>query len=403
MNYNIKNIGIDLTRVNNVSKKIIPELNKFDYIHTSLDSNNMYNLFYSGEKIDDKVKVIATTNHLDSDMHIQNLLLILKRYKLDVLLLSPRCDYTKYKDRLEQLISKDLVVDIGLYNPKSVEYIVDFEKAFNRKVKYIALDLCPLLFNAEIITWCKNNGVEIMGFNSFGNQYMEPEIVEEFSKTYLLNFSSFYCSTVFLPSSDINNNDFSGLNSMHIYLEKLINREVISPEIYTLNKTINKIRKVPKQLISTSLIINDTTVLPCSNHSILLDEDESVVALGDGTDCILKTENDITDELIGICDSIYKVYKEELQELVTNSSRTEGDEIALLLPKILLIFISNKYNIKDWELVVNKVDNNTFFISAVKTKEIKWYRRRPVVEKTVNYIFFYTRKHFILQKLENAD
>ena len=401
MNYNIKNTGIDLTRVNNVSKKIIPELNRFNYMHTSLDSNNMYNLFYGEEKIDDKVKVVATTNHLDSDMHIQNLLLILKRYKLDVLLLSPRCDYTKYKDRLGQLFSKDLVVDIGLYNPKSVEYIVDFEKMFNRKIKYIALDLCPLLFNAEIIAWCKDNGVEIMGFNSFGDQYMEPEIVEEFSKTYLLNFSSFYCSTVFISGNDINTSDFSKLDSMRTYLEKLINREVISPEIYTLSKTINKIRKAPKQLISTSLIINDNTVLPCKNHSILLDEDESIVALGDGTDCILKTENDITDELIGICDSIYK---EGLPGgLAANSNRTEGDEIALLLPRILLIFISNKYNLKDWELIVNKADNNTFFISAIKTKPIKWYRKQPIIEETVNYVFFYTRSHFILQKLENAD
>ena len=67
MNYNIKNTGIDLTRVNNVSKKIIPELNRFNYMHTSLDSNNMYNLFYGEEKIDDKHIISINLESLEYD------------------------------------------------------------------------------------------------------------------------------------------------------------------------------------------------------------------------------------------------------------------------------------------------------------------------------------------------
>lgn len=305
-NFKVQGVGLDTSTT---QMKLWVDKNDqydyhFDYIHTSICANNDY-------LISDYVKNCPESSLITSIDFINNSerallghLLELGRNKIDLLLVETNKLLTNLdiiKETVDSLKKSGVIEEFGIKNPETVEEIKQIEDSLGEKIKFISLDICPLHFNYTIVQYCKDNNVEILGFNPLGGYISSAAIISSFTIPYLLGFISTYSSVVFLSGRDL----ILSIESMLYIKDNIIGSECSSK--FTLKKNVSRLYKPFKKVVETSLMFNKNLVLRTNWPEYLYPLEEIVINLGTPiniADCIdnkLRTtvESDI-DDLIEI-------------------------------------------------------------------------------------------------------
>ena len=153
--FKIEGVGLDTTTLDYSPS----EDNVFGYLCTSVLSNNEHEIeeyvkSCSGSPLVTKIDFIDRSSEA-LGLHLDQI----GREMVDLLLVDAKCDFLKYVEELSFLVDHKYVDVIGIYNPESVERIEEI-KSVLPNLKYIGLDICPLNFNYEIISWAKDNNVD---------------------------------------------------------------------------------------------------------------------------------------------------------------------------------------------------------------------------------------------------
>lgn len=358
-NFKIKGVCIDTSNLSYIIYS--GGVGDFNYVHTSLRSNNDTILTeYVGKVLKD-APLITTTTFLDKlNTALVGHLEVLDRKNIDLLLIDSECKISDHIVDIKEVLDNGLVSQIGVRVSSKRDNVEELEKIIEELksimlVKYIALDVCPLNFDYNIITWAREKDLKIIGFNPFGGRYSSGIVIDSFTIPYLLGFSANYCDIVCLSSNDI-----YGSTDCLKYLSQLIDTE--SHPKYTLKKSIHKLVKPLKRVINTSLKISDNFIIPYNNSEAIFNPQELLLDFK-ATDLVNTQE--VTDELIPkISDYIKLVSKPEDGDI--------KDYFTILCPKVYLLLKSILG--KDWKIVATPItDTITVFVTSRLIKRKKWY------------------------------
>ena len=167
-----------------------------------------------------------------------------------------------------------LIEEFGISNPESINQIKDIETALGEEIKYVSLDICPLHFNYEIINYCNEHGIYILGFNPFGGYISAPGMISSFTMPYLLGFASTYSTVLFLSGRDI----IGSIGCRGYIRENIIGKEV-SPK-FLLKKSVNKLYKPIKKVVNTSVNLRSDLILEYDIPEFMYPLDELTITLG---------------------------------------------------------------------------------------------------------------------------
>ena len=389
--FKIKNIGIDTTQLD-----YSPSENNFSHVHTSISANNDFEINEYIKQKEDSV-LITSIDFLDKcDVAIINHLQELEREKINLLLVDASCDLVKYADTLNDLLERDIIGEIGLKNPNSVD---DIKKAMETlsQLRFVSLDICPLNFNYDIIDWCNKNNIDIIGFNPLGGYFSYTNIINSFTVPYLLGFAAYYCTIVFLSGRDplLAEED-------RTYLEDLINRESEQTYIFELNKNVFKLNKPLKRTISTYLSVLGDNTIYYDNPFSLYSYYEIQMTLGDkDKDKLInlhkREEKDTLEEAV-------ENYFNEIE--VPEDATSPGDAISIVRPKILDLARIEYSDIDGWMVGSFKIDENTYIISAVRKLKVHRFLRKAKTElEKKNYILYYNDvdEDFFFSVIQNTE
>lgn len=305
--FKIQGVGLDTSTTCMklwVNKEEDLDSSQFDYIHTSIHSNNDY-------LISDYVKnypgssLITSIDFINNpDRALLGHLLELGRNKIDLLLVETSellKNLGVLKEKIEGLKNSGIIGEFGIKNPSSLEEIKQIEDSLGDKIKFISLDLCPLHFNYTVVQYCKDNNVDILGFNPFGGYISSAAIISSFTVPYLLAFSSTYSSVVFLSGRDL----VLSKESMSYIKDNIIGFECSSK--FTLKKNVSRLYKPLKKVVETSLVFNKNLVLKTNWPEYLYPLEDIIVNLGtpvnivDNIDKKLRTEVEMfIDDLLDV-------------------------------------------------------------------------------------------------------
>ncbi len=172
----------------------------FDYFHTSISANNDF-LISEFIKSFPGGNLITSIDFLDNpERALLGHLLELGRKKVDLLLIDSEVilkNLGTVKETIKQLREYKIIEEFGVKNPKTAEDLKAMEEAIEEKIKFVSLDLCPLNFNYDIVNYCKENTIDLLGFNPFGGYINSASVISSFTIPYLLGFAGNYCSVIF--------------------------------------------------------------------------------------------------------------------------------------------------------------------------------------------------------------
>ena len=344
--FKIEGVGLDLTTLDYSPSEDF----EFDYLCTSILSNNEstikeYVNQCSGSPLVTKIDFLDRSSEAIG-LHLDQL----ERDNIDLLLVDSKCDFVKYADELSFLVDRGYVDVIGIYNPESVDRIKEIMSVLP-SLKYIGLELCPLNFNYEIISWARENGISIVGFNPFGGHISGNAVIDSFTVPYLLEFFATYTTLGFLSGRDV----FASKQHKD-YLKNLIGKDIKEPKIYTLNKTISKLYKPLKKAAEVSIKLDPGHIIPVGLRDAVFDPEELEIRLGKA----LEETNDFDVEVGGLIDSVYKYYEE-----FKTPEDTESDLAILALFRPHVIDTVRSFY-RDWDVRDAKVGEKLFVITALK-------------------------------------
>ena len=339
--FKILGVGIDTRTLDYVPSDEFD----FDYIMTSVSANNeslvrAYSRYAS---------IITYTDFLDGiDTLIPDHLNQIGRPRVDLLLVDAKCDFVEYAQQLSSLVDFGYVDTIGIYGPTSIERVEEILEVLPT-LKYVGLEMCPLNFNYELVSWINEKGLEILCFNPFGGHISAAGIIDSFSVPYLLGFASNYSTLVFLSGRDL----FTAKEDKD-YLTELIDKE--SSDIYKLEKSISKLYKPLKTSIGVSLSIDSGHTIPLSDPRAIFNPTDLSLNLGkakyESQDLEIKEDSVEAD--------VYDYYKDFVPPKDSDEDRSI---VALIKPRIAEM-ITDHY--RDWNMLVSKVSDNIFIISLNK-------------------------------------
>lgn len=273
--FKIQGVGIDTSTINLSPWKEGEEI--YDYIHTSISSNNDF-LLKDYVKSQPGASLVTTIDFIDSpERAILGHVMELGRKKIDLLLVPGNVlikRSSEIKDTIHGLKSSMLIEEFGISNPESINQIKDIETALGEEIKYVSLDICPLHFNYEIINYCNEHGIYILGFNPFGGYISAPGMISSFTMPYLLGFASTYSTVLFLSGRDI----IGSIGCRGYIRENIIGKEV-SPK-FLLKKSVNKLYKPIKKVVNTSVNLRSDLILEYDIPEFMYPLDELTITLG---------------------------------------------------------------------------------------------------------------------------
>ncbi len=374
--FKIEGVGLDLTTLDYSPS----EDNEFGYLCTSITANNEdaireYVKECSGSPLVTKIDFIdraseAVGLHLDQ----------LERSMVDLLLVDAKCDFIKYADELSFLVDRKYVDVIGVYNLESVERAKEI-KTVLPNLKYIGMELCPLNFNYEIISWARENDISIVGFNPFGGHISAQGIIDSFTVPYLLEFFSSYITLGFLSSRDI----FAARQDKD-YMESLIGKEIRDSKIYNLDKSVSKLFKPIKKAIGVSISLDVNHTLPLGLVDALYDPSELVIQLGKA----LENTKDFDVEVGGVEYEVYKYYEDFV---VPEDTESDLVILAMFRPHVVNLVKSFYTEENGWEVRCSRAGEKLFVITALKPHF--WGRgffKRLVGADIKNYMLYINNK-----------
>ena len=383
--FKVMGVGIDTTHLDYTPGEEFD----FDYMFTSITANNENVL----KGYSPGAPLVTYIDFLDkSDEAINNHLDLLERDKVDLLLVDANCDFKKYVDTINTSLASETVDSIGIYGPTSIDQVKEIQNVLPN-IKYIGLEICPLNFNYELITWAEENGIEIIGFNPFGGHISAAGIIDSFSVPYLLGFASTYCALVFLSGRDIvTAGDDRG------YITNLIGEE--TSDIYKLDKSVNKLYKPFKKAVGVSLKLDANHTLPLNNQEAIFSPSELVIKLGQAEE----ETRDFDTEVGSIIDSVYSFYrgfktpedtesdaaiialiKNRIMELIKNNNNDLSVSFGKLGENIIIINVKEKVRGKLFGRVKRTLYRN--FLLSVNNKSLEFcelFSSSPEIHQSAN-------------------
>lgn len=383
--FKIEGVGLDLTTLDYSPS----EDNGFDYICTSITANNEdaireYVKECSGSPLVTKIDFIDRSSEAIG-LHLDQL----ERRMIDLLLVDASCDFIKYADELSFLVDRGYVDVIGVYNLESVERAKEI-KTVIPDLKYIGLDVCPLNFNHELISWAQENDVSIIGFNPFGGHISAQGIIESFTVPYLLEFFSSYVTLGFLSGRDI----FAAKQDKD-YLESLIDKEVKNPKLYSLDKSVAKLYKPLKKAVGVSISLDANHILPLGFADTLYDPSELVIQLGKA----LEETRDLDVVVGGLEDEVYKYYEDFV---VPEDTESDLVILAMFRPHVVELIKSFYPESDGWEVHCGRAGEKLFVITALQPHF--WgcgFFKRLVSADIKNYMLYINNKSLEFCELQS--
>lgn len=362
--FKIQGVGLDTTTINNVPERLIENIDMLGncYIHTNPRSNNDYLIDKLVKSLPDSPLVVSIDLINDqTDYILESHLKTLGRNKIDLLLL----DHESCKGDISILTG--LPIDnIGVKNLETLEEIDEIKK--NIDFKYISLDICPLNFNWNIIKWCQDNKIDIIGFNPFGGRLSSQSVIDAFSIPYLLGFSSNYSSIVMLSGRDIN----YYISDEISYLTSLIGKET-SPK-YFIRKSVKKLYKPVKKIIGTSIVVDKNTIIPYNSPEMIYFGEDLDLTLGSAA--TLKLPEDAIDY-------VEKDIRDYINSLDIPEGLADSDILSIIRYRVceyLETKIKGKINlcrVGDSEVIIQVIKETT-------RTEKKWFIKREVQDSEIS-------------------
>lgn len=319
----------------------------YTYIMTSLEANNDY-MVGGLVKNNPGLPLIVCTEFLDNVRYaLEEHLKLLGRDTIDLLLIGPNADYTK----LEVI---DQVKHLGLLNPPSVDFIKD--KEF--KVEFVALPISPLDFNMEIIKYCNENNIRIIGLNPMGGYLSAPRNIEAFSVPYLLGFCATYSEIVV-----VSGRDSSTAYTNAQYLKSLVGKE--GSIIYNLKKSVHKpVPHIKKAVYTSAIMDGEDYVIPYSDPEFSVSLESHYLKLGSYLEKLGEPNVKISDDV--------KEVDNYLKVLYYPKDGTLADKFAIARYRVLdyltSAFRDYTYNSVD---DIAKIGDNVFLITLEKAPKFK--------------------------------
>lgn len=378
--FKVQGVGLDTTNI--VYKPVNDYFYFFDYVLTSVKANNE-------AQIKDYIKGASLITYIDfldkSDDAILYHLEQLERDMVDLLLVDAKCDFSKYADTLSAMVDRGMVESIGIYGPASVDRIKEIQEVLP-DLKYVGLDFCPLSFDADIMNYLREQeGVDILGFNPFGGKLSAQGVINSFSVPYLLSFSAYYSTIVFLSGRDI----FTAAEE-RAYLLDLIDTE--ATEIYSLDKSVSKLYKPMKQVVGVSLKLDPNHTLPIPTDTDLYSYQDLELVLGKAK----REINDLDYVVAGPEDQAYKYYR---LFKPAEDDGTDESIIALIKPVIMTIL---KDENPDSEINLLKISSNIFVFNITKVEIGGWLRKKVKKTEYKNYLLSVSNKELEFCEIEMA-
>lgn len=347
--FKIEGVGLDLTTLDYSPS----EDNEFGYLCTSITANNEdaiseYVKQCSGSPLVTKIDFLDRSSEAVG-LHLDQI----GRGTIDLLLVDAKCDFIKYADELSFLVDRGYVDAIGIYNPESVDRIKEIQTVLPN-LEYIGMDICPLNFNHEIISWAYEEAIQIIGFNAFGGHISSQAVIDSFSVPYLLEFFASYVTLGFLSSRDI----FAARQDRD-YLDSLIGKEVKNPKMYSLDKSVFKLLKPIKKAVEVSLKLDVNHIIPLGFQDTLYVPEELEIRLGKAAE----ETRDFDVEVGSLEDDIYKYYEDFITPKDTDSDLAI---LSLFRPHVVETIKYYYSEDKGWEVRSSRAGEKLFIITAIK-------------------------------------
>lgn len=256
----------------------------FDYILTSIPANNDVLIKdYVGSFKFSETKLIVHASHLDGlcdtvKSHVE----LVGRDYVDILLVDSKADWKLAGSEVVGL--GDRCKAWGIMEPESVEEVKKIVETVGSDsiVKYIALTINPLEFNLDLINYCTDNGILVIGLNPLGGYLSAPRNITAFTVPYLLGFSAFYSDITVISGRNLDTADNDSL-----YLSGLKGKD--AGNNYVLKKSTNKPVKGVSQAVFTSFKLKDE-IIPYDDPTMCLYADQMVLEVGKPSKKLKKTE-----------------------------------------------------------------------------------------------------------------
>ena len=259
--FKIQGVGIDTL---NITYDPSFSTEKFDYIYTSLTANNERLIGEWVNSMRPTPPLIVYSEFIDSVVPIlKEHLEMLGRAKTQLLLLNAEKVIGAKKEWLDEL-NLGPIDNLGIQCPKDVEELKKASEVLGREIKYVALPISPLEFQYDVLEYCKENKITVIGLNPLGGELSAPRNIRSFSLPYLLSFCAFHSDIVIVSGKEL-----VKAEENYEYLTSLIGAEC--GEEFDLKKSISKPVKEIKKAVWTSLDMEDGDIIPYNDPSLLVD------------------------------------------------------------------------------------------------------------------------------------
>ena len=259
--FKIQGVGIDTL---NITYDPSFSTEKFDYIYTSLTANNERLIGEWVNSMRPTPPLIVYSEFIDSVVPIlKEHLEMLGRAKTQLLLLNAEKVIGAKKEWLDEL-NLGPIDNLGIQCPKDVEELKKASEVLGREIKYVALPISPLEFQYDVLEYCKENKITVIGLNPLGGELSAPRNIRSFSLPYLLSFCAFHSDIVIVSGREL-----VKAEENYEYLTSLIGLEC--GEEFDLKKSISKPVKEIKKAVWTSLDMEDGDIIPYNDPSLLVD------------------------------------------------------------------------------------------------------------------------------------
>ena len=379
--FKVSGVGIDTTTMNFPP---VDRDNIYSYIYTSISANNDY-IIADYVKYMSGASLLVGVDSLDAiDTLISSHLKTLGREKVDLLLIDAKCDWENYFDFVR--LNNRGVEEVGVKNPESIEQLEKIGQITGKQVKYVAMDLSPLYFNYELITWCEKNSVELFTFNPLGGYLSSNAMINAFSVPYLLSFAGTYSDVVFLSGRE----EFYSSQSKK-FIEGLYGKETKS--IFTLKKSVNRLYKPIKKVVNTAVKFGEedkeSFIINYNSPELLYDYDEISFSLGKIKDDIISVDNKTIIDKGGEKEAVEEV--RGLFELTYLPKDITPDELyALYRYRVLNYLKVNYLSDLGWKIEYVRLGDKMMAIRVMRDwKKKSWFSRKKKdsENKSINFFF----------------
>lgn len=290
MKYKIKSIGLDTRNLN----QVIRSSSSFDYLLTEIGGFKEDLIFKSIKDKELKPQIIVHASYQDLlDFGLSE---HLKRIGV------PKCSLLLDEgvDILEATLDSDQIMDVGILGNELEKIKLTYDKLIEldkKPVSFIATDLCPFLYNKELVDWVSSLNLQLVSLNQMGGYINAHRNIMSFSVPYLLSFAGFHSDCVILSGRE----ESHYLKSEYYLRNSVINLEYSeeTEKLFKMKKSVNKEIKPLKQVVYTGMSLDKDFLISYNNQASLLEGTIIEFSLGKPVEDIIDLQGLGDDPLDG--------------------------------------------------------------------------------------------------------